>query len=432
MSTDNYQDPLLERTLSWQDVRDTPSLSTRRSSTVDHVDGYRYVDCSNRKYRKPPLQFSISITSIDGNTNKTTCHPGSIFEGMVHMKLDTPLAAEHLRLVFKASERIHHEAHTRKRGERLFAIKTVLWGSTARRNEEQWPLIESGEHQFPFMCEIPMVNYPPTYRNHLASCVFELMACLDRPGIRPFQTVPTTIRYEPYIVSTTNILPNIYQQEALINNHKVLVTLSKGCSFNLLDRNSDLIKLQLFVTRPIELFSHIEVFIKRNIQVSFGAYQRSDSMVMSHVEQSSFGVERKSENGCTYYIRLPIPTEISKHNNPTILKNFSVFGMTPSFDFSRHVKMDYKLHITAKIKTGLISSKRELFAIPLHFGTVASGEPLPPNLLSYRDPQVIQDTTLSTKPRFIKATLPEEQLPAYDHDLSPPEYSSGLRSITSS
>lgn len=103
MSTSNHQDLLLERTLSWQDVRDTPSLSTRRSSTVDHVDGYRYVDCSNRKYRKPPLHFSISITSIDGDIHKTTCHPGSIFEGVVKMRLDTPLAAEHLRLVFKGS-----------------------------------------------------------------------------------------------------------------------------------------------------------------------------------------------------------------------------------------------------------------------------------------------------------------------------------------
>lgn len=104
MSTSTYQDPSpLERTLSWQDVRDTPRLSTRRSSTTQDDNGYRYVDCSNRKYRKPPLQFSISISCIDGDTKKTTCHPGSIFEGIVHMKLDTPLAAEHLKLVFKAS-----------------------------------------------------------------------------------------------------------------------------------------------------------------------------------------------------------------------------------------------------------------------------------------------------------------------------------------
>lgn len=283
------------------------------------------------------------------------------------------------------------------------------------------------------MCEIPMVNYPPTYRNHLASCVFELMACLDRPGIRPFQTIPFTIRYEPLVLSTTIKSPDIYQEETLINNHKVLVTLSKGCCFNLTDTNSDLIKLQLCVTQPVELFGHIEAYIKRNVQVTYGAYQRSDSMVMSHVEQSSFGIGKKSNNGCTYYIRLPIPSEISKNNNSTILKNFSVLGMTPSFDFSRHVKMDYKLHITAKIRNGLISTKRELFSIPLHFGTLAPGEPLPSSLLSYRDPQVIQDTTLNTKPRFLKTILSEEQLPAYDHDLSPPEYSSSrLRIMTSS
>lgn len=107
MSTSNHQEFIpLERALSWQDVRDSPALSSRRSSTTEDNNGYRYVDCSNRKYRKPPLQFSISVICIDGDTNKTTCHPGSIFEGMVQIKLDSPLAVEHLKLVFKASGKI--------------------------------------------------------------------------------------------------------------------------------------------------------------------------------------------------------------------------------------------------------------------------------------------------------------------------------------
>jgi hypothetical protein len=98
----------LERALSWQDVRDAPSLSSRRSSSAEDIgddsnSNYRYVDSSNRKYRKPPLCFSITLTCIDGDSRKKTCHPGSIFEGTVNLKLESPLAAQHLNLVFKGA-----------------------------------------------------------------------------------------------------------------------------------------------------------------------------------------------------------------------------------------------------------------------------------------------------------------------------------------
>lgn len=112
MATTNAQQPQqqlleyqpLERVLSWQDIRDAPSLSSRRSSVaLEEEEQYRYVDCSSRKYRKPPIHFSISVTRIDGDTTKKTCHPGSIFEGNIRIKLESPLAAQYLKVVFKAA-----------------------------------------------------------------------------------------------------------------------------------------------------------------------------------------------------------------------------------------------------------------------------------------------------------------------------------------
>lgn len=100
-SSRNGEYSYLERSLSWQDARDAPSLSERRST--EEQDGYRYVDCSNRKYRNPPVHFSITLKNVDGNTRKTTCHPGSIFEGTVNIKLDSPLAARCLKLTFRGS-----------------------------------------------------------------------------------------------------------------------------------------------------------------------------------------------------------------------------------------------------------------------------------------------------------------------------------------
>ncbi|KAK4512975.1 uncharacterized protein ATC70_003686 [Mucor velutinosus] len=425
----------LERTSSWHDILDTPAfdLEEGRSSSSDD-DNYRYVDPANRKFRKPPVQFSISILRIDGDTQKKTCHPGSIFEGVVKLKLDTPLAAQHLKLVFKGAERIHSDTigkANKKRGERLFAIRTILWGKPSCQNN-LWPLIESGEHVFPFMCEIPMVNYPPTFRHHLASCEFELLASLERPALRPFQTVPYQVRYEPFIESKSIKLPNIYQEKLRLDNtHNVVVTLVKGCDYNILDSRTETMKVQLSIINlqkgkqhqdnNAALFNHIEAYVKREVDVTHGSYHRADTMVMTHVEQSKFGVGNH-RGACTYYINIPIPIEISKKNNPTILRNFSVLGMTTTTNFSKHIKIEYKLYITAKVRHGLMWAKRQLFCIPLHFGTVAPGEQLPSTLVSYRHPSVTSDTTLSTKPKFIRPPSLEEQLPAYDEETPPPVY----------
>jgi hypothetical protein len=278
-----------------------------------------------------------------------------------------------------------------------------------------------------------MVNYPPTFRHHLVSCEFELVACLERPGIRPFQTIPYSVRYEPLILSTLIKTPDIYQEKIRISNSfKVLVTLLKGCHYNLLNTNN--IKIQLSIIRitsannkqqtdnsSTTLLSHIEAFIKREVDVTHGVYHRSDTMVMSHVEQSTFGVGNPNGDR-TYYINIPIPTEFNQNNCASITKNFSVFGMTTTVDFSKHIKMNYKLYITAKVRTGLISTKRQLFCIPLHFGTIAPGERMPSSLVSYRDPSVTADTTLATKPKFITPPNHDEQLPAYSQDDSPPDY----------
>lgn len=292
--------------------------------------------------------------------------------------------------------------------------------------------MEAGVHEFPFMCELPMVNYPPTFRHHLASCEFELVACLDRMGIRPFQTVPLFIRYEPFVLSSPLKNPIVYKEEnSTISSHiKVLATLLEGNSIHLLDTND--LKVQLSIIQSTSSgkkslssthITDIEASIKRKIDVTHNSYHHSDTMVMSHVEQSTFGMNNTDSTTKTYHIKVPIPNEFNKNNHSAIAKNFSVLGMTPTLEFSKHIKLSYHLYISAKIKkNGLISSKRQLFCIPLRFGTVAPGERLPSSITSYRDPEVTADTTFITKPRFLKPPTTEEQLPAYDHDLSPPEY----------
>jgi hypothetical protein len=290
-------------------------------------------------------------------------------------------------------------------------------------------VLEAGEHRFPFMCELPMVNYPPTFRHHLASCEFELIGSIERPGIRPFQTVPLALRYEPYIVSESLKVPEPFLGKKTISNQtKALVTLPSGAYVNLLDSRAANIPIKLAVydssgsTQCVA--SHIDAYIERTIHVKHGTYQKSDTSIISHADASTFKVldQWHSKGNRFYHIKLPLPTELTIHKNHLASKNFSVLGMTTCLNFSKHIRLEYQLCITCKVKHGLISTKKQLFKIPLQVGTLSPGLQAPSSLVSYRDPQVTDDHSLLTKPKFLKPMHLDEQLPAYNEERSPPEY----------
>ncbi|KAI8337391.1 hypothetical protein EDC96DRAFT_450310 [Choanephora cucurbitarum] len=403
-----------EQRLSWQDEMEPNSSSD-----------YQFAKISDRKYRKPPVHFSVQLEHIDGDHQKSVCHPGSIFEGRVNIKLEAPLAAQYLKLVFKGAERIHHDPigkENKKKGERLFAIRTILWGLPEQDETSQWPIIEAGDHQFRFTCELPMVNYPPTFRHHLASCQFELIAYLERPGIRPFQTLPCYVPFEPFLISTPYKQPQLYQEKArLSDKDRVILLLRQGCHHNLLDTHSESNDSHGAEGHGGGMLSHIEVFIKRQVDVTHGSYFRSDTMVMCHLEQSAFQMHKKGQ-ATAYSLCLPVPSRIHPSLPPIVQKNFDLMGMTTTIGFSKHVKMSYSLHVTAKVKQGLRWTKKQLFCVPLHFGTMARGEQVPSSLVSYRDTAVIEDETLHTKPRFLRIPKLDEQLPAYDAEMPPPPF----------
>lgn len=324
-------------------------------------------------------------------------------------------------------------SHTRKKkGDQFFAVRTTLWGIHNHQQEDnednKWPVLEPGDHQFPFMCEIPMVNYPPTFRHHLAACEFEMMASLERPGIRPFQTIPFSIRYEPYILSTLHSkYPDIYQQQKVMESHTLRLCLLKGREYNILD--TDTMPIQLHIQGDHSTINQFQIYLKRKVRIEYGSYQQSDSMVMSYMEQNKFKRSSNNNNGSSVYnIALPIPIEKAKKQDEILSKNFSVLGMTVTDTLSRYVQIEYQLQVSARIKQNIIWSKSKLlFSIPLHFGTIIAPQ-LPHNLLHYRDPEVVNDTTLLTKPKFIKVPRQQyqEQLPLYTEDVPPPMYINNL------
>jgi hypothetical protein len=96
MTNSQYDEvyPEVQHMLSWQNA--FPAIQPEETT-------YRYVKCTNRHYQKAPTHFSINLTSCDNNPLSDTCHPGSIIEGFVHLSLESPLAAQYIKLVFKAA-----------------------------------------------------------------------------------------------------------------------------------------------------------------------------------------------------------------------------------------------------------------------------------------------------------------------------------------
>ncbi|KAG1049191.1 hypothetical protein G6F43_008465 [Rhizopus delemar] len=375
----------------WEDVTESlPQLSSRDQ-------GYIFVDSLNRKYKRPPVHFSVNVTSIDGDYNKTTCHPGSTFTGHIQLNIEYPLAAQCLKFIFRATGikknpaffKIKSISFLENGNKSLFTVKTILWGLSSISGT-RWPMIEPGNHQFQFLCELPQVNYPPTFKHHLASCQFELVASLERPGTRPFQTVPVLLHYQPLVLTTPHKIPRVYHEQISFFNHTIIMSLPKGCSYNLLDTHH--IDLQLLSNGPI---STIEASLRRDIQVD---HQQKETEVISY--SSSLHTKTTSDGKHIQLVRIPI-------------KNGT---MTTSF-ISQHTRIIYRLVVTAKVRHGLFFHKRTLFSVVLQMGTLPFGLQVPSSVISYSD-------TLM-KPRFLYVPrMDQEQLPAYeDQSTSPPHYS---------
>lgn len=298
----------------------------------------------------------------------------------------------------------------KKKGERLFAIRTFLWGKYTTEATNKWPVIESGDHRIPFVCELPMVNYPPSFSHDLASCEFELVATIERPGYRPLQTPSLSIRYEPYVAISEPLTP-YYETATVSPDIKAILTLPSGCGIHLLDPDASQFQFYLDIKSENHTLNGLEATIVRKMEVKYGSRRRKDTMVMCHSGHLS-----------NRHVVLNLPTKLNQHKIQLSSKSFSFLGMTTSLSFSRFITLEYQLVVTCKVKQGLISTKKQLFCVPLSVGTLPPGEQVPSTISYYRDPHVTSDSTLLTKPKFLKAIPQEEQLPAYTAEGSPPIY----------
>ncbi|KAI8393738.1 uncharacterized protein BYT42DRAFT_552092 [Radiomyces spectabilis] len=357
-----------------------------------------------------PTLFDICFApQYYNHARKIECYPGSVFEGDVKITLAEPLPAQHLKLVFKAVERVNYDAmgweKIKNDDGRLFAVRTTLWGSSATR-AAPWPVLEAGEHRFPFVCEMPLINYPPSFDHYLIATTFTLIASLERPGETSFYTAPFNVHFYPILETSPQKPLSAFQKETQITARIHARLRLPSVSFNLLETKHIPIALTLQSTQsspdkyefPI---SNIRLYLKRYITIVHKTFSRTEALTITHLEH------RLSHNSAVDIMTsLPIP-----------------YYQAPTTTYSNRFTVEYKLCVSVKIRHGPLVTRKKIFAIPITFGTLMPGAQLPPDLMSYAETWVIEDTSLRTKPKFLRHTPMNDQpqLPAYDL-IRPPSY----------
>ncbi|KAI9498806.1 hypothetical protein BDB00DRAFT_403929 [Zychaea mexicana] len=362
----------------------------------------RHVDSLSSKYKKAPVRFRIEPAPQYCNQDgQLTCSPGALFEGTVLVQLSEPLAAVQLKLAFKLSEMLNYDAIAwgkRIVEDRIFNVRTVLWGHPSHDTESvrNWPVMEPGYHLFPFTCAMPNVNYPPSALNNtLVYYAFHIVATLDRPGLRPFQTEPCVVSFQPKIpIPPTLALASSttsFKEEKQLGPISVAVrvpttTYHIGDILRVAIRASDLI----FAT----------VSLEQHFKVTTSAFHSTKTIVLKHVQ-------RRMETG-----------------EFLILLN-EEDGVSPSFEYGRQVDMRYSVKIVVKCKQNTLQTKKKTFLVPVFIATASAAEVALEDelLLPYTDDVVVSDNTLLTKPKFLRhQTEPLPLLPPYDAADCPPGY----------
>ncbi|KAG2222508.1 hypothetical protein INT45_012822 [Circinella minor] len=282
--------------------------------------------------------------------------------------------------------------------DRIYNVRSVLWRHPSSHDTTEstrsWPIMEPGYHLFPFTIAMPHVNYPPSALNNtLVQYAFHIIATLDRPGFRPFQTEPCVVSFQPKIPLTlsSRITPcSAFREERQLGSTSITVHIP-ATQYHI----GDTLRVSIRATDTI----FVSVSLEQHFKVTTSAFHHSKNIVVHNVQRRLEGEE------------ILIPLDVS-----------------PSFEYGRRVDMRYFVKVVAKSRQNTLQIKKKTFMVPIFIGTLSSEELEVEDelLLPYTDDAVVNDTTLRTKPKFLRhhQTEPLPLLPPYDAGDCPPGYGS--------
>jgi hypothetical protein len=252
----------------------------------------------------------------------------------------------------------------------IFAVRSVLFGKEGPQD------VSTGEHQYHFAIQLPMVNYPPTFVHSMCSCSFRLIAVLESDSMKRMYS-EESIRYIPYI--ETSPLKDTY---TLAAHGSSISVPSLSCL------QADTIPIR-YESKSSPVTS---VTVKLRRRLSYG-----DDGVEDYLDETLAQEEIKLTNTNTFngtvYFHLPE-------------------SIIPTIDYSSWMSMTYSLEVT--VKRQKLMGTAAHFMVPLTIGTMGPGIRTPSDLKPYSLSK--EDDANSGRrvvPSFVQRIEYEDCLPEY-------------------
>lgn len=302
---------------------------------------------------------------------------------------------------------------TKNSDDRLFAIRTILWGLPTAINlpEEAWPVLEAGEHNFPFVCQMPVINYPPSFQHHLIATAFHMIVSVTKAGeTAPILSKPVLVCFQPIIETIPVKNLQAFTEETRLTNQVYSIVSVPRLAYSIYDRNQSIdITVQLNSENNNDniTLSQLRVYIKRYYSISYKTFSRTETAVIANLDQPKLSGTCPS----TITMKLKLPEESE--------------DLPATLNYSPHLTVQYKLVVSAKVRHGPIHVKKKLFDMPIIFGTLPAGTRAPRQLEPYSN-LVDNRDVINSKPTFLRPEPKnnpneDEFLPAYGGD-RPPAY----------
>ncbi|KAG1447413.1 hypothetical protein G6F56_009270 [Rhizopus delemar] len=317
------------------------------------------------KSRVPKIHFEILIhPQYQNDHGQATCSPGSVVEGLVKAYVTMPTIIKHIKLIFEATEKLNYAAmgweKARARDGRLFSASKVLWGSS------EWSIIDVGEYIFPFICQMPVVNFPPTFHNHSIDIEFVMFVSAQRPKQTPIISKPIELQFQPIIETITTKNLHVSVQKTQLTRHITAQVSVPRLAYNI---HEDLLSIPVTVKFLSEDEYHLgvsqlQIYITRCYQVFYKNYSRSETTTITSCE-----IKKLHTHSTTHSFQLKLDDQ--KKN------------IQPTLNYSSCLKVEYRMVVAVKVRHGLINIKNKLFDEPLTFGTLSPGVSTPRLLEPY-------------------------------------------------
>ncbi|KAI8889071.1 hypothetical protein K501DRAFT_239372 [Backusella circina FSU 941] len=332
-------------------------------------------------------------------SNQLVYGPGSVFEGsFVKLNLTQSVQIERIRLAFHASEAIPYfevgPGLIRATKKAIFGVQSYLWEC-----KNQCTLFDQPEYNYPFIIQIPLIQFPPSFKHEVYVVQYQLIAIVDMRDRGRIQTsIP--LRYMPFIET------NLLKSPALITEKR-----------NDLEANLRLIANKFLPGDKVNIHLSVNNISKRKgphfITVNIKMKQVLHISAFDDIPDSTTVVASTSTK------LLLIETEQAHHYKSEATLSLPLSDeMTPTLDYGNLSSISYYLDVNIEKGGklgGILNYKLQLKDIPITIGTLGNG------IRSSDEINIYSDVENSTElaPKFLKAAEYEDALPVYESSRLP-------------